>query len=401
MKTTTADPVPVMPQPATVSGERWIVFFGEDWAGHHSTGKYLASGLSERHQVIWVDSLGLRAPGLQIRDLRRIGRKLWLFLRSLGKKSKTDAAHERRPIVVSPLAIPWLKYAWVRSLNRWFVGGYLRRVARRNGVVRPLVITACPATVDVVDVLNPTHVIYYCADEHSALPGMDAPLVRRLEMELLERVDAVFAVSRELVSAKERLHSTVHYFPHGVAWASFRPAAVEKLCLPEEFADVPEPRVGYIGLVGEHLDFDLMYQLMFSMPEVSFVVIGPVEDGVTPPDLPNVHYIGARPFGMLATYLAHIDIGLLPWKRNERNRFANPTKVREYLAAGCPVVSTPHPELPERSPFVASADTALEFAVAIRHTLSNRPDRDAVSQSVSGEDWSVRVRELETLVAQV
>lgn len=407
MKTTTADPVSAITGSDTLLPERWIVFFGEDWGGHNSTGQYLARGLAERHRVLWVDSLGLRSPRLRLHDLRRIGTKLLAFARSLRARpgdALPDGPGEvpgvaSNIVVISPLALPWLRHRWVRRINRWLVGAYLRRAARQNGIVTPVVITACPASVDVVDALAPERVIYYCADEHSVFPGMDPVLVARIEGELLARADRVIATSHALVQSKSRHHADVRYLPHGVNWAHMHTA----LTASRRVAAVPSiasPIAGFIGQISDHVDLDLLALVAEALPFVRFVIVGPVVDPA--PALPsgdNICFAGPQPYADLPAWLARFSVALMPFADTPRVRYAHPTKVREYLAAGCPVVATPHPELRDLSPFVTTAATALEFAAAIRRELAEPLDREVVSQSVAGDDWSVRAREFETLVA--
>lgn len=408
MKTTMADPVPATAPLDTLDPERWIVFFGEDWGGHNSTGQYLAQGLAASHRVLWVDSLGLRSPRLRVHDLRRIGAKLLAFTRSL-RARRTDTAVSGPGVspgmtapdirVVSPLALPWLRHRWVRWINRWLVGAYLRRTARKNGIVAPVVITACPASVDAVDALTPERVIYYCADEHAVFPGMDPVLVARIEGELLARADRVIATSRALVQSKSRQHHDVRYLPHGVNWVHMHSALTE----PRLLAAIPRtsaPIAGFIGQISDHVDLDLLAAVAESLPSVRFVIVGPVVDPA--PALPsgdNIFFAGPQPYADLPAWMARFSVALMPFADTPRVRYAHPTKVREYLAAGCPVVATPHPELRDLSPFVTTAATALEFAAAIRRELAEPLDREAVSQSVAGDDWSARAREFEALVA--
>ncbi len=386
---------------------RWVVFFGEDRGGHDSTGQYLAQGLAERHRVLWVDSLGLRSPRLRVHELRRIGGKLGAFARSL-RACRKDARPEGEGIppgmttnmvVISPLALPWLGHRWIRWLNRWLVGTYLRRAARQNGIVTPVVITACPATVDVVDALIPERVIYYCADEPSVLPGMDPVLVARIEGELLGRADRVIASSRALVRSKSRRHHDVRYLPHGVHWAHMHTA----LSAPRSVAAVPAisaPIAGFIGRISDHVDLDLLASVAASLPFVRFVIVGPVVDPARAlPAGDNICFAGPQPYAELPAWLARFSVAVMPFADTPYVHYAHPATVREYLAAGCPVVATPHPELRGLSPFVTIAATALEFAAAIRRELDEPLDREVVSQSVAGDDWSVRARQFEALVA--
>src|SRR5690606_19701966 len=71
---------------------------------------------------------------------------------------------------------------------------------------------------------------------------------------------------------------------------------------------------------------------------------------------PNVVLLGRKPFAELPAYAAAFDVGLIPFAVNELTTAVNPIKLREYLSAGLPVVST---ELPELVPFANRPGTRL------------------------------------------
>ena len=62
-------------------------------------------------------------------------------------------------------------------------------------------------------------------------------------------------------------------------------------------------------------------------------------------DLPNVHLLGQKKHDELPAYCKGFDVGMIPYRIDERMTFVNPLKLREYLSAGLPVVSTPVPEV--------------------------------------------------------
>ena len=70
--------------------------------------------------------------------------------------------------------------------------------------------------------------------------------------------------------------------------------------------------------------------------------------------LPNVHFLGRKPYAALPGYCKAFDVALLPFIKNELTENANPLKLREYLAAGLPVVST---DIPEARPSLNAAST--------------------------------------------
>ena len=75
---------------------------------------------------------------------------------------------------------------------------------------------------------------------------------------------------------------------------------------------------------------------------MAFVLVGPVIkiDPATLPQNENIHYLGAKTYDELPSYLSGWDIALIPFAINEATRFISPTKTPEYLAGGKPVIST-------------------------------------------------------------
>jgi glycosyltransferase involved in cell wall biosynthesis len=371
-----------------------ILFFGEDWGRHNSTGQYLARELAHHHPVLWVDSLGLRAPRLNPTDLTRIAGKLARVLRGNTRPTAAEA-----PVrVLTPLAIPYYRWRLIRHFNRLLLARQLARARHQAGLERCIVITACPATADIVSRLDAEAVAYYCADEYAEQPGVDAALVRRLERELLEHVDVVVASAQRLAERKARLHGNVRYLPHGVHHGHFRRAIHETLPCPADLAALPRPRLGYVGLLGEHVDFAVLAQLARELPQAQLVLVGPVEDACAGrlPQGANVHHLGPRPHEALPAYLAHFDVCLLPWLNNERNRNANPTKLREYLAAGRPVVATPVEEAAPLAHLFRTAGNATAFVAETRAALAedDPAHRRARSDAMAEADWSQRAAEL-------
>jgi UDP-galactopyranose mutase len=100
--------------------------------------------------------------------------------------------------------------------------------------------------------------------------------------------------------------------------------------------------LGYLGVIDERFDIELLNSLATKRPDWHFLMIGPVIK-IHPQILPrqaNIHYLGLKKYEELPRYLGGWDIALLLFARNESTRFISPTKTPEYLAAGKPVIST-------------------------------------------------------------
>jgi glycosyltransferase involved in cell wall biosynthesis len=384
-----------------MNANNWIIFFGEDWGRHPSTGQHLAKELAQHHQVLWVNSMGLRAPELTVSDIQRAFSKLGQFAVSLVQKpdEPEDSSVPENIHVVSPIAIPLLKYAFVRRINHFLVTRYLTKKLEQLGIVSPLLITSAVESVDVVDELGAIRKAYYCADEYSEIAGLDSQLVTSLERELLQKIDVVIATSSLLQRSKSQLHNNVQYLPHGVDFKMFS-RALQPGDMPQDISSIPRPMVGFVGLLGEHINYHLIKRVADEMPEVSVVLIGPLEEHIAVPARKNIFYLGPKPYTMLPAYLAHFAVCTVPYAYSDRNKFANPTKLREYLAAGCPVVSTLQMEAGKLDDYVDFADDEDEFVSALRRVIEQgaRKSGRELSAAMREHSWEARAN---TLLAMI
>ncbi|NOX58226.1 MAG: glycosyltransferase family 1 protein, partial [Planctomycetes bacterium] len=153
---------------------------------------------------------------------------------------------------------------------------------------------------------------------------------------------------------------------------------------------ISKPIAGFIGLIDHWFDVPLMSKVAKRLPDISFVMVGDTRVDVQSLEaLPNVHLVGRKPYADLPAYCAAFDLGLIPFVRNHLTDNVNPIKLREYLAAGLPVVSTNLPEVRRYEEFVLLTDDAETFAAHCRSaidrdTITNRRKR---SDAVAVESW--------------
>ena len=206
-------------------------------------------------------------------------------------------------------------------------------------------------------------VVYDCMDELSLFRGA-SPRLALLERQLLKRADLVFTGGRSLHEAKRRLHPRTHLFPSCVDTSHFGRARADAVAEPADQAGLPEPRIGFFGVLDERIDFALVDGVAAARPNWQVVMIGPTAkiDPDTLPVRPNLHWLGMKPYADLPEYLAGWSAGLMPFALNEATRFISPTKTPEFLAAGVPLVSTPVPDV--------VADWGLDGLVGIADGLN-------------------------------
>ena len=183
-------------------------------------------------------------------------------------------------------------------------------------------------------------IVYDKMDQLGAFLGADPRLSAR-EDALLERAAVVFAGGASLWRSVEKRVRRGLPLPSGVDVAHF--AAAVHARPHEALFGLRRPVFGYIGVIDERLDLHLIEQLADARPDATIVMVGPVAK-IAPDSLPrrpNIVYLGQRTYAELPNLLAGFDVALMPFAIGPATEFISPTKTLEYLAAACPVVSTP------------------------------------------------------------
>jgi len=94
-------------------------------------------------------------------------------------------------------------------------------------------------------------------------------------------------------------------------------------------------------------------------------------------------------------------VGLIPFRMNRLVRAVNPIKLREYLAAGLPVVSAPLEAVLEYAPAVYPAQNLEQFLAACELALRENDEaaRRARQDLVRAESWHCRVERISEIVS--
>ena len=152
--------------------------------------------------------------------------------------------------------------------------------------------------------------------------------------------------------------------------------------------------IGFHGLIADWVDVELLAHVAKSFPGGSLALVGKTTTDVSRLQrLPNVHLLGRKPYAELPAYCKGFDVALNPFRINELTLNSNPLKVREYLAAGLPVVSTPVPEV-VRLKHCRIASGPYEFTREVERALDDPGPSPARSELVRDESWESKVDEL-------
>ncbi len=351
--------------------EPTIIYFGNDWfAENRTSSHHVARELAKHHRVLYVECPGLRAPQGSRRDFRKIMKlalKLWQFVCG-GRKIDDHVT------VVTLPQIPLHRFRVIRALNHTISRVALRSFMFVKRIRRPVTWFIAPHVAHLCGTLGETLSVYYCVDDFAAFPGMDVQSIQKMDDELTKRADLVFVASETLLEHKRSLNAQVAHSPHGVDVDHFSKTARGEGAIPGEIASLAKPVIGFFGLIENWIDLDLVADLARSRPHYSFVMLGRVavpEQSL--PRLPNLHFLGRRPYESLPDYGCGFDCCLIPYRLTRQVMHANPLKLREYLAMGKPVVAVSTPEIDQFADVVSIARTPGEFLERLDEAVKSPP----------------------------
>jgi glycosyltransferase involved in cell wall biosynthesis len=325
--------------------------------------------------------------------VRRVLRKV----ASVGKLVRTPLPDVPGFHVMTPAVLPLYHRPTIRRLNAWAVR--LQVTAVRWWLrmpADPVIVCTIPTAWDVVAPMSRTSLVFNRSDRHSDFPESDRGTIAALEDQLLARSDAVLYVSRSLMTEEsDRTDVRAHFLDHGVDLEHFTRRTGPE---PADLAAIPGPRIGFFGSLDDYLvDFSLLEAVAREIPEAQVVLIGDATRSMdTLVALPNVHWLGFRPYEEIPDYGSGFDIALMPWLDNEWIARSNPIKMKEYLALGLPVVSTAFPEGQRYAEHIRLTSGHAEFIAAVRRSLADGGPTtpEARRRSVQSASWDARADEL-------
>ncbi len=374
---------------------RDILCFSHDWTGDPLSKTHLMRVLSRDNRILWINAIANRMPTTSSKDLSRIYKKL---------KSFTEPIKEVEPniFVMNPLAIPAYGSNAVVSFNQKFLISQVKGAMKKLKMSNVINMVFNPAAGMIAGKLGETEQIYYCVDEYTAFTGVTDGL-RVIEEDLFRKSDLVVVSAETLLEKKKDFNKNMFLIRHGVDFKHFCKSLDDSLKIPDEIANLPKPIIGFHGLLADWVDFELIKKIAEHFKTGSVVLIGKITvDGEKKvkilDDIPNIHFLGRKPYTELPNYCKGFDVALNPFVTNELTKHVNPLKVREYLAAGLQVVSSDIQEVRVLKDCLIGENHA-DFIKKIEFVLNNPKSKTEISDGISHESWDAKVDELRVIIA--
>jgi len=369
-----------------------LVYFAVNrWDSIVQREQLLMMGLSKTYRILFID------PPLSFLTILsgRIQGKKWGF------KSSLQRINERLLVYTPPAFPPFSQYfQWINSFHTSLLVLLTKRLLKKLSFKDFILGIARPFLSPVIKKLHPILSYYDCPDEYREFPGLraDKGLLGRSEEDLLKSVDLVFCSSKWLREDKSHFNKNCFLIPNGVDIEQFFSKRSDAE-VPADMERIKKPILGYVGTIGEWLDFNALIDLARARPDWSIVIIGPSTSkrfSSIMNSAPNIHWLGEKEYKEVPQYLRVFDLCLIPFKEDKFTKMIYPTKLHQYFAAGKPVVSS---YLPDLQPFISCVEfysNVKDMETKIEKSLNEDSEKKALERRkiASENTWDQRVESM-------
>jgi glycosyltransferase involved in cell wall biosynthesis len=242
-------------------------------------------------------------------------------------------------------------------------------------------------------------VVYDIIDDSSLVPNANETW-HAMHKKWILCADIVTATADILLDQASQLRSDVISLPNAVRLEDWQSG--NAVSIPQ---DIKIPRnsrvvVGYYGALAEWMDWQMWEYAAQAHQDWSFVLIGPSYGTYRiPPEvqnLPNLFFLGPKPYHELPAYLSFIDVVTIPFLLNDITHACSPVKLFEYMASGKPIVATPMREILKYHS-VMFAGTYEQFVTQLEAALAAKSDPEyqrELQQEAEANTWRARAVKL-------
>ncbi len=390
-----------------------IIIIGADPWEHYTWRRrhHVAWNLAKKNRVLFIEPpLTLVQPFVEI-DLS------WKHLFNINKLKH----HGRNLFTYSP----WRKYPRSLPLSNIFnyeemsqnyVFKKIKRIVNRLKFNDPILwVYYHPDQYDYSGLFKEKIMITDWYDKVSALVGAQVPPevmgeIKRKEEKILNKANIVFSVSEELARDISGKNNNVFVVPHGVDIDNFQRTTDYKNKILKKIKKIKSPVLGYLGLIHNKLDIDLLNYIARQKPDMSIILMGKkwlgnkkdVESFSDLKKKKNVFYTGELEREFIPLYLKHIDVCLIPLKKMEFNRYATgPLKLWQYFAAGKPVVAVDQGVEYDCEEYIYKASDYDKFILMVEKALNDAQKENISKKRIAlaeNNSWKRRVEEMLNII---
>jgi len=365
-----------------------LCFAGDVWDGNPHSRHHLMLRFAERFDILFIESVPMRS--IAQRDPHEWQRILRKLRARPGVRTVSPGLHVLRPLPIPPAG------AVGRAAQLGALRAQIAWACHRLAITGPRIAWfSLPVVAPLLGRLSEHGSLFYYQDRYDSFSHVDAERLRANVQSLARRCDVTVTCATALADDVRALGASPQVVAHGVDIERFARTFPPPTDLVHE-----RPLVGCVGLIDDYLDVGAIRAVAERLERGTLVCVGQANMDTRPLRHPRIALLGPRPYAMIPAYVGAFACCLIPFAINRLTLGVNPIKLREYLAAGRPVVATRLPEIAAYGDVVELVDSPDGFASAVERTLQpgyDSPERRQRRRArVADESWDRAAAAIET-----
>lgn len=383
-----------------IENQSIICFAPDPWESMWRNRHQIMSRLSRTNKVLYIEPktytvLGLLkklliSRSLQNERLKHITNGLWVYQHPFW------GVNSRWPVI--------------KQVGHRLRISAIHHATRKLQMKDPILWVVDPRFGNMIKYFKKKLVCYHVVDNYAASHEYSEKIredLKQAEKFILPTADLVIVTSPFLWKEKSKYNSNVHLVKNAVDFEQF--AALQSFNnIPKDMEHISKPIIGYIGVINEKLDYELLFTVAQARPKWSFVFVGSYSNKPASPGCykfvhqhpPNVFLLGRRDVKEVPSYIHACDVCIVPYLCDDYTKAIDSLKLYEYFACGKPVVATDIPVIREHGQVVYVAKDGDDFILKLEEALvSFTPSRRALQRSIAMQNtWDKRVEQVSFLI---
>lgn len=288
---------------------------------------------------------------------------------------------------VYPLQIfPFVRFQFIRNLNNIITFSFLYLHCFFKHHLHPIYWFFYPQLINLIKFSpKPQKLIYDIVDSFSSPNPKIAKKINLQKKYLLTHADIVTAISRNLIKISQNLvpNVKIKLVPQGFY--------LDKNSDPHpEIQRIKKlsNKVGFIGGIGNRLDFKILFNIISKTPKMNYIFIGPVAPDYNTASKPiskltkklfsfsNVYHIDTVAKNQIHQFISVFNVCIIPYDITQSfNRDCYPMKLFEYFSEGKPVITSAIEELKYFPDLVKIGHNSIEWINFLEQSLPGLPPK--------------------------
>jgi len=369
-----------------------VDYWDSPWQNRHA----FLSELSKKHKVFFL------SPPFYLVDL------LNKFAKNKTRMHGLQVIKENLYSYIPPRYLPFnYRFSNIDSFVKKIRREKIKKHLKNLNFEKPVLIIWHPNFADMIDEFGKSLVVYYKYDNYSGYIGGSGKADQR-EKKIFEKADLVFVTSRGLYDLHKSDCKDIHLLPNGVDYEFFSQSLAAEVVVPKDLNIIPQPRVGYVGVINEKVDFKLLIFLCKIHPEWSIVLIGPEKVKLDEfrknlkvlKKQKNCYFLGQKDAKRIPAYIKGLDVCMMCYLVNDWTFYGYPLKMHEYLACGKPSISVDLPAVLEFENVISIARSFQEWSLGIELLLKNEEPSEKKKRMrvANANSWQRRAERLVDII---